>query len=91
MKGIDAIFDSWTSIKCGTNKECINIFDFHNKHTQKQHMDAYIWTQLLYKNIKYLGIGIAIQNNILYLVCNYDRRPSTVTLNKVPSPLPVQN
>ena len=91
MKGIDAIFDSWTSVKCGTNKECINIFDFHNKHTQKQHMDAYIWTQLLYKNIKYLGIGIAIQNNILYLVCNYDRRPSTVTLNKVPSPLPVQN
>ena len=90
MNGIDAIFDSWTSIKCGTNKDCINSFDFHNKHTQKQHMNAYIWTQLLYKNIKYLGIGISIQNNILYLVCNYDRRPSTATLNKVPSPLPQQ-
>lgn len=80
MKGIKQIFTLWGNTLCGTTTdECKNMLATHTKDTLKPNYKAYIWAQLIYRNIKYIGIGMAIKGNVLYLVCNYDARPSVAS------------
>lgn len=74
---VERIFNLWTNTKCGNYHDCKISFMSPILTRAKQNLNASVWSQLHLKTTKYLGIGISIKDDILFLVCNYDARSYT--------------